>query len=194
MKENVISNLSIIINSIIFFMVGIILIVVPTGSLAIFHFTVSTSIILLGFISCLFNIIRKRNIQNTLVSLLLILIGTFFYNNTNSFLAIFPLAFSIYILMSGIIKLVTFYIYKIRKFKGFIRLLINSILDFVFALIIIFNPLKSLKALTCILGIYFIMIAFNYLLDFLEEYNFKTKKRRFRITIPNFLSLMIPYF
>lgn len=193
MKERVISNISILINSFMFLILGIILISIPTTSIALFHLIVSVSIIVLACISTIFNAIRKKNIKDSLISLLMLIFGNYFLNNANTFLAIFPLFFGMYIFLCGIIKSVTFTVYKKRHFKGFYRLLFNAVLDLVLGTIIMFNPLKTLKTLTFVLGFYFIWVAFNYFLDFLEEYDVRSKKRRFRLTIPNIFTLFVPY-
>ncbi len=191
MKERVISNLSMIINIFSFLFLGIILIVTPVRSLSLFHLLVSITIIVIGLISAIFNAFREKNIQNTLISLLTFGIGNFFLQNQTSFLAIFPILFGLYILLCGMIKAITFVIYKKRNFKGFFRMLINAIFDLVFALISIFNPVRSIKTLTYLLGFYFIFVSFNYLIDFLNEYSKKTRK--FRLVVPNFLTFLIPY-
>lgn len=196
MKEQSISKITLFINSLLFLILGIILIAIPTKSLAFFHITISSIIIALGFISAILNAIRKKNIQNTIISILLFLIGYYFFCNPTNFLSLFPLTFGLYTALTGIIKFVTFLIYKINKFKGFIRILFNSILDLLFSFLIITNPTQSIKPLTYILGFYFILISFNYYIDFLEEAfpnNSLTRQRRFRITLPNFISLFIPY-
>ena len=193
MKERIISNIALLCNTLIFLVLGIILISVPTKSIHFFHVTVTTSIIIIGIISSILNIIHKKNLQNTTISILMTFIGFFFLNNAESFLAIFPIIFGTYIFLSGLIKLATFIIYKINGFKGFYRIFFNFILDLVFSLIVIFNPLKSIKTLTYILGIYFISISINYFIDYLEERHFKIGKRRLRITMPKILSIFIPY-
>lgn len=196
MKEQSISDISIFITALLSFLLGLILIVTPIGSLSIFHFTISISIILLGLALTFVKIYRKDTISNILLSFVLFIIGTYFLHNPKTFLSIFPILFSLYIFLNGIIKLSTFCVYKSNNFKGFFRTLFASILDFVFGFIIITNPSRSIKPLTYILGIYFILIGFNHLIDYLRvkfPNNFFFKKRRFRITLPTIISLLIPY-
>ena len=196
MKEQSISDISIFITALLSFLLGLILIVTPIGSLSIFHFTISISIILLGLALTFVKIYRKDTISNILLSFVLFIIGTYFLHNPKTFLSIFPILFSLYIFLNGIIKFSTFCVYKSNNFKGFFRTLFASILDFVFGFIIITNPSRSIKPLTYILGIYFILIGFNHLIDYLRvkfPNNFFFKKRRFRITLPTIISLLIPY-
>ena len=196
MKEQSISDISIFITALLSFLLGLILIVTPIGSLSIFHFTISISIILLGLALTFVKIYRKDTISNILLSFVLFIIGTYFLHNPKTFLSIFPILFSLYIFLNGIIKFSTFCVYKSNNFKGFFRTLFASILDFIFGFIIITNPSRSIKPLTYILGIYFILIGFNHLIDYLRvkfPNNFFFKKRRFRITLPTIISLLIPY-
>lgn len=196
MKEQSISSASIFINALIFFILGLILVLVPTKSLSFFHITVSLFIIITGLTSTLLNGLRKKSIQNTIFSLLLFIIGIFFLYNPTNFLAIFPIIFGLYVLLLSITKFSTFCVYKSNGFKGFKRILFNSLAEFIFAILIIFNPYESIKPLTLVLGFYFIFIAINYFVDFLEESfpnSFLTKKRRFRITLPIIISLLLPY-
>lgn len=196
MKEQSISDISIFITALLSFLLGLILIVTPIGSLSIFHFTISISIILLGLALTFVKIYRKDTISNILLSFVLFTIGTYFLHNPKTFLSIFPILFSLYIFLNGIIKFSTFCVYKSNNFKGFFRTLFASILDFVFGFIIITNPSRSIKPLTYILGIYFILIGFSHLIDYLRvkfPNNFFFKKRRFRITLPTIISLLIPY-
>lgn len=196
MKEQSISDVSIFITALLSFLLGIILIGTPIGSLSLFHFTISISIIILGLALTFVKIYRKDTISNILLAFGLFIIGTYFLHNPKTFLSIFPILFSLYIFLNGIIKFSTFYVYKSNNFKGFFRTLFASLLDFVFGFIIITNPSRSIKPLTYILGIYFILIGFNNLIDYLRvkfPNNFFFKKRRFRITLPTIVSLLIPY-
>ncbi len=196
MKEQSISDISILITALLSFFLGLILIGTPIGSLSFFHFTISISIIILGLALTFVKIYRKDTVSNILLSFILFIIGTYFLHNPKTFLSIFPILFSLYIFLNGIIKFSTFCVYKSNNFKGFFRTLFASILDFIFGFIIIINPSKSIKPLTYILGIYFILIGFNHFIDYLRvkfPNNFLFKKRRFRITLPTIVSLLIPY-
>lgn len=196
MDEQTVSKISLCGNSLLFFILGLILIMVPNKSLAFFHLTISTIIIILGVASTILNAFRKKSFQNTCFSIILFIIGIYFLYNPTNFLSIFPLVFALYIVLIGVIKFSTFCVYKSNGFKGFHSILLNSILELLFAYLVFINPIESIKPLTIILGFYFIFISFGYFIDFLEEAfpnNFLTKRRKFRITLPNILSLFIPY-
>lgn len=196
MKEKYMSRISLFSNALIFMGVGITLICIPTTSVEIFHLVVSLLITLLGFISFIFNIIKAKKKRNILISLSTIIIGAFFYSKPNTFLSLFPLIFGLYMLINGIIKLITYLIYKEEKVHGSYTTLIASFIDFFFSFIMVTNPQENIKTLTIILGIYLILFGITYLYDFIKDLYpkfFSYKKRRLRLTLPIFISVMIPY-
>lgn len=196
MKEKYMSRISLIINAIIFIGVGITLIVIPTTSANVFHFVVSLLITLLGFISFVFNLIKTKKRINILISISTFFIGLFFFTRQNAFLSLFPVIFGFYMLINGIIKLLTYIIYKEEKLRGYHPTLLASIIDFIFSFIMISNPSKNIKFLTIVLGIYLILFGITYLYDFIKDLFpsvFSYKKRRIRITLPLFISSLIPY-
>jgi len=196
MRERVISNISFLINTFSFLILGMILVAAPIKYFNIFHLFVSLSSIFLGIVSMTYHIIKKDNISKLGVATILFIMGIYFLNNRSKFLSIFPLLFGIYISLNGIIKLVTFIVYKKRKCHGFYRMLLSAILDFLLSYIIIVDVTESVKSFAYFLGYYFILIAINYFIDFIEENspkNFLVKRRRFRITLPIIFSLFIPY-
>lgn len=197
MKDNYISRISLIINSIIFTGVGTTLILIPTTSVRIFHLVVSILISLLGFISLLFNIIKTKKNTNIVISFSTLLIGLYFFTKRTSFLILFPLIFGFYMFLNGITKLLTYIIYKEQKLKGYHPTLLSSMVDFGFSFIMIFNPSNNIKRLTIMLGIYLILFGITYFYDFLKEtfpnFHFFNNKRRFRITLPTCIAMLIPY-
>lgn len=196
MKEKYMSRIALLTNAVIFIGVGITLIVLPTTSAGIFHFVVSLLISLLGLISFAFNIIKPKKKINILISISTFAIGLFFFSKPNSFLILFPIIFGFYMLINGIIKLLTYIIYKEQKLKGYHPTLLASITDFIFSFIMITNPSENIKGLTIILGVYLILFGVTYFYDFLKDLFpkfFSPSRRRFRITLPIFVSALIPY-
>lgn len=196
MKESYVSHISLIINAIIFIGVGITLIVLPTTTANVFHLVVSILITFLGLVSLLFNIIKTKKSINILISTSTFLIGLFFYSKPNTFLSLFPIIFGFYMLINGMSKLLAYCIYKEQKLKGYHPTLFASLLDFLFSFIMIFNTSSNIKLLTIILGIYLILFGMTYFYDFLKDLFpdfFSSNKRKFRITLPIFISTLIPY-
>lgn len=195
MTEKAVTKISLIINSILFITVGFIIIFYKTKYLDLFHLINSLLIISLGGISLLLNILKTKRIKDILLSLSTLGIGIFFYNNKRKFLSLFPIMFGIYMLVNGIIKFVTYVVFKKVENENFYNVLLGSVIDFIFSYIMIKEPSENIDNLTIILGIYIILFGVTYAKDFLKEIfpDIMKKKRKKRITLPIIVSSMIPY-
>lgn len=196
MKEQSISDTSILINACLFCLLGLILIITPMNSLSLFHLVISISIVIFGILLTFIRFYRKEHLSSICLAIGLVALGIYFLYNSTTFLSIFPVLFACYIFLNAITKFLTFCVYKKNNFKGFFRTLFAAFFDFVFGFIIICNPTGSIKPLTYVLGIYFILISVTQLIDYLRlkfPNNFIFKRRRFRITLPTIISLLIPY-
>lgn len=194
MKEKSISKISYILMSLLFLCVGITLICYNTSYVTLFHLLTSILIIALGCITLVLNLVKEFKLKDIAISLLTLIIGLFFFNNKAKFLSLFPIVFGLYMLLNGIIKIITYIVFKTQN-KTNIGLLFGSIIDLIFSFIMITQPSKNIKTLTIILGIYLILFGITYLKDFIREcfpqkYN---NKRGIRITLPVILSFLIPY-
>ena len=195
MTEKAVTKISLIINSILFITVGFIIIFYKTKYLDLFHLINSLLIISLGGISLLLNILKTKRIKDILLSLSTLGIGIFFYNNKRKFLSLFPIMFGIYMLVNGIIKFVTYVVFKKVENENFYNVLLGSVIDFIFSYIMIKEPSENIDNLTIILGIYIILFGVTYAKDFLKEIfpDIMKKKRKKRITLPIIVSSMMPY-
>lgn len=195
MTEKAITKISLIINSILFITVGFIIIFYKTKYLDLFHLINSLLIIGLGGISLILNILKTKRIKDILLSLSTLGIGIFFYNNKRKFLSLFPIMFGIYMLVNGIIKFVTYVVFKKVENENFYNVLLGSVVDFIFSYIMIKEPSENIDNLTIILGIYIILFGVTYAKDFLKEIfpDIMRKKRKKRITLPIIVSSMMPY-
>ena len=194
MTEKSITKISLIINSILFLGAGITIICFNTNYLNLFHLTTSLLIIGIGGISLILNILKTKKIKDILLSISTLIIGLFFYYNKIKFLSLFPIIFGLYMLLNGLIKFVTYIVYKKREKIAYYNILLGSTIDFVFSYIMISEPAENIKTLTIILGIYLILFSMTYFKDFINEcVPRKKKKRGIRITIPIIFAVMIPY-
>lgn len=195
MTEKAVTKISLIINSILFITVGFIIIFYKTKYLDLFHLINSLLIIGLGGISLILNILKTKRIKDILLSLSTLGIGIFFYNNKRKFLSLFPIMFGIYMLVNGIIKFVTYVVFKKVENENFYNVLLGSVIDFIFSYIMIKEPSENIDNLTIILGIYIILFGVTYAKDFLKEIfpDIMKKKRKKRITLPIIVSSMMPY-
>lgn len=195
MKEKAISKISLLLNSILFLGVGLTLILFKTTYLSLFHLIISILIIGLGAISLILNTIKTKNPKDIMLSLSTLIIGLFFYNNETKFLSLFPIIFGLYMLINGLIKFVTYIIFKNREHYNYYSVLLGSFIDFIFSYIMISKPTKNINNLVIILGIYLILFGITYLKDFFKECypNRKKSKRNLRISMPIIFSVLIPY-
>ena len=162
MEKKTITKLSYIIISILFLITGLTIIIFKTKYLSIFHIVTSLSITLLGSITLILNIIKSKKIKDISISISTLVIGIFFYNNKKKFLAIFPITFGIYMLINGLIKFITYIIFKKKEKQNYYTVLIGSLVDFIFSFIMIKSPSKNINNLANILGIYLILFSITY--------------------------------
>lgn len=196
MKEKSITTITILVRAILFLILGLVLVFIPSTSLAFFHFLVTIGCSIFFLISFISELKKKKNIINKFLYLIMFFISLFFIFNRTFFLSLFPIIFSFYLILLGTTKLSTFIVYKMNNFSGFTRMFLDAISNFIIALLIITRPTKSIDPLTFLLGIYFILVSFNQFIDLIKEHfpnNFLVKKRKFRITMPIIISLFVPY-
>lgn len=196
MKEKSITNITILIKAILFLILGLVLLLIPSTSLALFHFLVTIGFSVFFIFSIVLGIRKKEFNINLTIYIIMFFISVFFIFNRTFFLSLFPIIFSFYLILLGSIKLSTFIIYRINNFSGFLRMFLDSISNFIIAFLIITRPTQSIEPLTLLLGIYFILVSFNQFVDLIKEHfpnNFLVRKRKIRITMPIILSLFVPY-
>ena len=196
MKEKSITTITILVRAILFLILGLVLVFIPSTSLAFFHFLVTIGCSIFFLISFISELKKKKNIINKFLYLITFFISLFFIFNRTFFLSLFPIIFSFYLILLGTTKLSTFIVFKMNNFSGFTRMFLDAISNFIIALLIITRPTKSIDPLTFLLGIYFILVSFNQFIDLIKEHfpnNFLVKKRKFRITMPIIISLFVPY-
>lgn len=195
MSEKALTKTTYIINSILFFITGLVLIIYRTRYINMFHLVISLLLITLGFVTLILNVIKVRKAKDIFSSFTTLITGLFFLSNKTKFLAIFPILFGIYMLMNGIGKFMTYIIYKNQEKLNYYNVLLGSLIDFIFSYIMITSPTKNINRLTIYSGIYIMLFGLTYFYDFLKELfpNFFGKKRRLRVTLPIILSTFIPY-
>lgn len=195
MNEKALTKTTYIINSILFFVSGLILIIYRTRYINLFHLVISSLLIVLGFTTLVLNIIKTKKSKDIFSSFTTLLTGLFFLYNKTKFLSIFPILFGIYMLMNGIGKFMTYIIYKNKENLNYYNVLLGSLIDFIFSYIMITSPSKNINRLTIYSGIYIMLFGLTYFYDFLKEIfpSFFGKKRRLRVTLPIILSTFIPY-
>lgn len=125
------------------------------------------------------------------------IIAITFVSIPNIPLSIFSLIFGIYILFNAFVKIINYILFKINKVRGRIIELIVFVFYLVFGLSCILFPIVRIDTILTVIGIYFIMLGSTYILDFINQVmptKQKNKiKKKFKIKLPVFLSVLIPY-
>lgn len=133
-------------------------------------------------------------VSGFMINLLMALV---IYFNPALVFSLFPLAFGVYALVSGIIRLLVFMQYKKNKVKRRNFILLEAILLVFWGGLIILNPLGYILPISNIIGIFFIFYGITFVIDgLLEGPSVETKnslKRRVRISLPVFMVALIPH-
>lgn len=105
--------------------------------------------------------------------------------------------FGIYGVMTGLLKLITYFIYRKDHVKGRFFLLLDALLFIGLGSSLILTPFARVGQLFFLLGLYAVSLGYTYVRDGLEliiPKATKTKyKRMIRINLPIFLVALLPY-
>ena len=185
---------------------------------------ISIFLILSGILLIVGNSTFYFNIMNIFISVILLLsifqfLKYLFYNKNkhisfiNSFiylilgiiissfrsipLSFFPFVFALYMIFNGIIRMITYILLLKTKSDSRVFSLITSIIYFIIGIPLLFGPLKNISRMLIIVGVYILLLGFNFLISFVSNIiplNIKNKlRRKVRITLPSFLAAVIPY-
>lgn len=162
-KLNSFINSSICI-SIMFIIIGIIMVIMPKMSLEILGVILSIILIINGIILMITDIKLNNNfipVDILPASILSILLGIMMLIYPNILSIIIPLMLGTWFIMTSIFKIrLTLYLSKIKN-TPWILLMLISILSIVCGLILILNPIDSSVAITLFIGIVIIVYAIS---------------------------------
>lgn len=162
-KLNSFINSSICI-SIMFIIIGIIMVIMPKMSLEILGVILSVILIINGVILMITDIKLNNNfipIDMLPASMLSILLGIMMLIYPNILSIIIPLMLGTWFIMTSIFKIrLTLYLSKIKN-TPWILLMLISILSIVCGFILILNPIDSSVAITLFIGIVIIVYAIS---------------------------------
>ena len=162
-KLNSFINSSICI-SIMFIIIGIIMVLMPKMSLEILGVILSVILIINGVILMITDIKLNNNfipVDMLPASMLSILLGIMMLIYPNVLSIIIPLMLGTWFIMTSIFKIrLTLYLSKIKN-TPWILLMLISILSIVCGFILILNPIDSSVAITLFIGIVIIVYAIS---------------------------------
>lgn len=164
-KINEYINLSIIL-SVLFMIVGILLIVWPKASLDTFAYVIGTIMIIYGIYSFIdsFSINPALCLFQMTNSILSFLLGICVFLNPSIFESILPIALGIFFIISGAFSSRLSFVIK-NIDSGFILSLISSILMIICGVILIINPAGTIILITAFIGIILIVYSISNIID-----------------------------
>ena len=164
-KINKYINLSIIL-SVLFMIVGVLLIIWPKASLDTFAYIIGTILIVYGIYSFIdsFTINPIFFFFQMVTSILSFLLGICVFLNPSIFESIIPITLGIFFVISGIFSLRISFIIKDMG-SSFVMSLISSILMIICGIILIINPAGTIIVLTTLIGILLIVYSISNVVD-----------------------------
>lgn len=153
-----------IILTIVFLLVGGILIVKPDISFNIISYLIGASLIVSGIYLFIIDSKTKNIFINVfLYAILLILIGILIILNPITLKVILPIFLGLWFLISGIFKIRLDIYMKDEPY--FILSLITNIITVICGVILLINPVESVSAITISLGIIIVVSSISSLID-----------------------------
>ena len=138
----------------------------------------------------------KRIIQVIIKSIINILFASFMLFNKEFVIRSFSIIVGIYLLANMIIQIINYIIYIKYHIKGRIIIIIRLLFFSIFGFILVLNPVKNIKYVQLIQGLYLILLGISMINDFIIETIPEEKsnniKKQIRLPLPLFLTVFIP--
>lgn len=171
MLKNLKNELNIsIFSSIIYIILGIIIIANPVTTLAVVGYMLAIFSIVIGIAMIIINIGRIKEENNLLLGVLLLLMGTILLIYPGSFGVYISLVVGVWYIASSVTKIKLYANLKDVPGVNFILILIGSILTLILGVMFICTPLLSAVTLTMVSGIMMIIYA---IIDIIEVITIK---------------------
>lgn len=201
MYKKYLSIYSVLITGLLSCLIGILLLTLNIKLIFLIIYLISLILIIFALSNLLKLITKKYQKEKKISIIIQIILDTIipiiFIMIPNIPLSIFSIIFGIYILFNGVIKLINYIILKKNNVKGRLTELTIFIFYLIFGLSCIILPLNRINTITTVISIYFILLGISHLTDFIFQIIPKHKKdnlkRRIKITLPIFLSVLIPH-
>ena len=160
-------NLSILLTSILYLILGIVFIAATEELLKTFNYILVCLCAVIGIIQLLNFFISKKykdnNFSSLLLSVVFIWVSLILYVYYGFMINILPILFSLYLFVMACEMIVKYINIKNKKY------LLLSLLSIVIGLLLIFNPGAVIYTYLKITGIYLIIVAFLYFLEFKND-------------------------
>lgn len=132
---------------------------------------------------------------NIFLPLLYFALALAIFSFEDVFINIFPWLLVFLVFVEGIVKIVSWYLYRENRVKHRLRLLLSGLISLFFAVVLIFNPVFRLSITYVIIGVYFVLQAILlYMTAFSNLYPQRVDqvKGKFRLALPVVFAALIP--
>lgn len=198
-KERFLDSTSTVILGILLMVLGTLLIIGRDNFVGFIAYAVALILIIIGIVNSLKNIISKEDkliTMNFIYSLLNIASGAVISFYPKLFVDVFPMLFTLYILIEAVIKTAVFVIYKENDLNERFGVLVRATTTYIFFVIMAFFPLFRENVTYILAGIYAILLASSYIFAGIESMISIKKlnkiKRKVKIPLPIFIAAFIP--
>lgn len=172
MMENK-SNLSLILTSILSFVLGIVLIVATEDLLVTVNYVLVCIFAIIGVVQIISFFVSKdykKNIYNSLIlGIVFIWLSLFIYVYYTMLIIILPVIFSLYSFIMGVVLLIRYFMLKNDMKVKYTRYIVLSIISFVIGLVLIFRPALTVYTYFKITGVYVIFVAMLFFFEFVKN-------------------------
>lgn len=177
------------ISAIVSIILGILMINYKDDFFYLIVFIFSIGLLIKSIVSLFISNDRKKITIELIFSLLLLFID-------RSIVFIFAFIFGIYYFLLSIVDLINLTIYLKNNISGALKLIVSFIFNLTFSMFLFLNYNDSFNVILLIIGIYFVIVGFDFFINFLFEViptKFLNKfKSKVKIPIPEFLTAFIP--
>lgn len=167
------SNLSLILTSILSFVLGIVLLVATEEILVTVNYILVCIFLIIGVVQVISFFVSgdyKNNIYNSLIlGVVFIWLSLFIFVYYTMIIIILPIIFSLYSFIMGVILLIRYFALKDNVTIKKNRYLILSGISFVVGLFLIFRPILSVYTYFKITGVYVIFVAMLFFFEFVKN-------------------------
>lgn len=182
-----------------YLIIGILLIIIGIftliGSVNLFKSVTNLVLIFMVLISIkdLFSFLLNKPLKDIklFIKLFNVILSIISFILSEYVIAIVPIIFSAYSLLNSFINITNFILLKLNKVNGGYKTLFFGLFYLLIGIIILLGPIIHLDFVLCVLGIYSILLGFNFVFDYLEINHYR-KFFKIRICLPSIIEVFIP--
>lgn len=167
------TNLSLILTSILSFILGIVLIVATEDLLVAVNYVLVCIFAIIGVVQIISFFVghdyKKEVYSSLILGSVFIWLSLFIYVYYTMLIIILPVIFSLYSFIMGVVLLIRYFMLKNEAKVKYTRYIILAILSFMMGLVLIFRPAFTVYTYFKITGVYVIFVAMLFFFEFLRN-------------------------